>query len=174
MNHRPFEDWLLAEDPLTPQQKRELDAHLQTCPSCAALAEVNLALRAVRQADPAPGFAARFQARLAARKQALRRRRVLGFLLLTLAVAGSLLRLAWPALATLFESPVEALASWLLYLVALWTSLQALGEVGRVLFDVAPGFVPPAVWAGILLGAAGWGLAWFVSLMKWTRSPQGV
>ncbi len=31
MNHRPFEDWLLDDQPLTPEQKRDLQSHLRTC-----------------------------------------------------------------------------------------------------------------------------------------------
>jgi hypothetical protein len=174
MNHRPFEDWLLTHEPLTAQQKRELTAHLQSCRSCSALAEVDLALGAARQAAPAGGFADRFQVRLAARKQALRRRNTLGFFVLTLAVTGILLWLAWPALTLFFQSPVNTLVSWLSYLIALWTSLQAMGQVGKLFFDVLPGFVPPLVWTVILLGAAGWGLLWIVSLMKFSRIPQGV
>ncbi len=30
MNHRPFEDWLLNNQPLTPTEKRDLDSHLRT------------------------------------------------------------------------------------------------------------------------------------------------
>ncbi|KAF0106174.1 MAG: hypothetical protein FD146_2763 [Anaerolineaceae bacterium] len=174
MNHRPFEDWLLTHEPLSAQQKRELTAHLHSCRSCSALAEVDLAFRAARQAGPAGGFADRFQVRLEARKQALRRRNIWGFLLLTLAVIGVLLWIGWPALASFFQSPVNTLASWLSYLIALWTSLQAMGQVSRLFFDVLPGFVPPLAWTVILLGAAGWGLLWVVSLMKFSRIPQGV
>ena len=53
MNHRPFEDWLLDNAALTPDQKRQLQTHLQTCSSCTAIAEVNLALKSVRLAEPA-------------------------------------------------------------------------------------------------------------------------
>ncbi len=92
MDHRPFEDWLLDNQPLTIDQKRQLNTHLQTCSSCTALAEVNLALKSVRLVAPAAGFADRFQVRLAARKQTLRRRNFWGFVILTLSV---LVLLGW-------------------------------------------------------------------------------
>lgn len=38
MDHRPFEDWLLYDEPLTSVQKSELQAHLRSCTSCAAIA----------------------------------------------------------------------------------------------------------------------------------------
>ncbi len=173
MDHRPFEDWLLAEEPLTTQQKRELTAHLQTCRSCSALAEVNLAFRSVRQAEPAQEFVNRFQVRLAARQQALTRRNALGFLVLAVSVVGLLAGLAWPFIKTMAASPVDTLATWLSSLVNLWASFQALIHAGLVLFRVAPGFVPGYIWAILLFGLTGWSLVWVLSLMKYTRIPQG-
>ena len=78
MNHRPFEDWLLNDMPITTEQKRELDMHVRGCPYCTALVETGMALKTVKKASPQTGFAARFEARLAARKAAERRRRYWG------------------------------------------------------------------------------------------------
>ncbi len=78
MNHRPFEDWLLDDQPLTPQQQRDLQAHVRSCPACAAIAESNLALHATRLVSPAAGFADRFQVRLAKRRREQRWRQVIG------------------------------------------------------------------------------------------------
>ena len=60
MDHLPFEDWILNDEPLTPQQKRELDAHLQACRTCTALREVDLALRTMsaRRNPPAGSLTA--------------------------------------------------------------------------------------------------------------------
>lgn len=174
MNHRPFEDWLLNEDSLTPQQKRELNAHLQTCRSCSAIAEVNLAFRSARQAEPGGGFVGRFQVRLAAQRKALRRRNAIGFIILALGVIGLLLGLTWPVLRVAVESPVGLLGSWLSSLVNLWASLQVMLHAGSVLFRVAPGFVPGYVWAMLLFALTGWSMVWVVSLKKFTRISQGV
>jgi hypothetical protein len=174
MNHRPFEDWLLTEEPLTSQQKRELNAHLQTCHSCSAMAEVNLAFRSVRQAEPAAGFVDRFQVRLVAQRKAMRRRNVIGFAILVLSVVGLLMGLAWPVLKAAVESPVDLLGSWLSSLVNLWASLQVLFHAGSVLFRVAPGFVPGYIWAILLFALTGWSVVWVVSLKKFTRVSQGV
>jgi hypothetical protein len=43
-----------------------------------------------------------------------------------------------------------------------------------VLYKVAPGFVPAYIWAVVLFAAGGWSLVWVVSLMKFTKYPQGV
>ncbi|MCX6036820.1 MAG: hypothetical protein NTW99_02795 [Chloroflexi bacterium] len=173
MDHRPFEDWLLDNQPLTMDQKRQLNPHLRTCSSCAALAGVNLALKSVGVAAPAAGFAYRFQVRLAAKKQALRRRNFWGFVVLTLSVLGLFGWVSWPVLKDLIQSPVNLLASWISSLVSFWASLQAIFRAGMVLFKVVPGFVPAYIWAVILFAAGGWSLVWVVSLMKFTKYPQG-
>ncbi len=173
MDHRPFEDWLMDNQALTPDEKQQLNSHLRTCTSCTALADVNLALKSVRMAEPEAGFVDRFQVRLAARKQAMRRRNFWGFVVLTLSTLGLSGWIAWPVLKELFQSPVNLLASWMASLVSFWASLQAILRAGMVLFKVVPGFVPVYIWTVILFAAGGWSLVWIVSLMKITRR-QGV
>jgi hypothetical protein len=174
MDHQPFEDWLLDNQPLTTDQKRQLNTHLRTCTSCAALTEVNLALKSVRMAAPAADFSTRFHIRLAARKQSWRRRNFWGILVLTLSVLGLFGWVSWPVLKDLIQSPVNLLVSWISSLVSFWVSLQAIFRAGMVLFKVVPGFVPAYIWAVILFSAGGWSLVWVVSLMKFTKYPQGV
>ena len=170
MDHLPFEEWLLTEEQLTPQQKRELTAHLRSCPSCSAIAEVDLAFRSVQQVEPARGFVNRFQVGLSSRKKALRRRNVLGFILLALSVLGVLTGLAWPILRASIDTPVDMLASWLSSLISLWASIQAMFHAGSVLFRVAPGFVPGYIWGILLVFLTGWSLVSVFSLMKITRT----
>jgi hypothetical protein len=174
MDHRPFEDWLLDNQPLNLDQKRMLNTHLQTCSACAALADVNLALNSVAAAAPAEGFSTRFQARLGAKKQALRKKNFWGFVILTLSVLGLLFWVSWPVLKDLAQSPIDLLASWMSSLVPFWTSLHAIFRAGMVLFKVVPGFVPAYIWVVTLFAAGGWSLVWIISLIKFTKVPQGV
>lgn len=172
MDHRPFEDWLLDNHPLNPDQKRQLDTHLRACPSCTRLAEVNLALRTARQAEPASGFTARFQVRLAAQKQAIRRRNFAGFLVLVLSVLGMLVWISWPVIKDLIQSPANLLASWLSSVITFWASVQTILRAGAVVFKVVPGFLPSYFWTIILFIAGGWSLAWVFSLMKFTKNTS--
>jgi hypothetical protein len=174
MDHRPFEDWLLNHQTLDIAEKRQLDAHLQGCSSCRALAEVNLALKMASMAAPASGFTDRFQTRLAARKVALRRRNFWGFLLLTVSVLSVLIFIAWPLIVRLQQSPVDVLASALGSLISLWAALQAMAQAGLVFFKVIPGFLPAYIWTIVLFAACGWSLLWVYSLIKFTRFSQGV
>jgi hypothetical protein len=165
MNHRPFEDWMLEDQAMTAEQKRELQAHLRTCTQCAALAEVNLALGSARVATPAEGFSVKFQLRLAAQRQAQRKRNFWGFLILVISVMTVLMWLAWPILKVVLYSPVAFLSSWLSRLLSLWFWLQALGQAGSVLLRVIPTFVPPYAWALIAFALAGWSLLWVLSIL---------
>lgn len=174
MDHLPFEDWILNEEQLTTAQKRDLALHLQGCRSCTALGEVNLALRSPRQAEPAPGFSTRFQARLVEHKRSLRQRNALGFSLLAFSVVGIFTGAAWPVLRSAVESPLEVVSSWLSSLVGLWVSIQALFQAGFVLFRVAPGFVPGYIWTVLIFILSGWSMVWIYSLLKYTRVQQGV
>jgi len=173
MNHQPFETWLLDEQSLTNEQKRELDAHLRTCTHCTALAETRLALRAKRMASPVEGFTSRFQARLAAQRVLERRKRFWGsilFLLVGLALA------AWisaPFVNEAARAPAQWITLILRYALFIVTSLQALVNVGHVLLEVVPAFIPPLVWGAVVLAAAGFGLLWTISIWRLTRVPQG-
>jgi hypothetical protein len=174
MDHRPFEDWLLNNQVLTASEKRQLDAHLRVCSACAALAEVNLALKSVKMAVPAAGFTGRFQLRLAARRLAMRRRNFWGFMLLTLSVLSVLTLIAWPLISVLLRSPAGLLASSLGSLLSFWISLEAMAHAGLLLFRIAPGFIPAYVWTIFLFAACGWSLLWVFSLIKFSKFPQGV
>ncbi len=174
MDHRPFEDWLLDNQPLTINQKRQLNAHLQDCSSCTALAEVNLALKSVRMVEPASGFVDRFEVRLAAKKKALRIRNIWGFVILSLSAGGIFTWVFWPVFQDLVQSPVNLLGTWIASLVSFWASFQAIFRAGMVLFKVVPGFVPSYIWAVILFGAGAWSFVWVASLIKFTKYPQGV
>jgi hypothetical protein len=173
MDHRPFEDWLLNAQSLSVEENRQLNTHLQSCSSCNALAEVNLALKTAKMAEPAAGFADRFQMRLEAQKKALRRRNFWGFLVLTLSVFSGLVWMVIPVFKNMLQSPVDLLASWLSTVVSIMASTQALFQGGRVILKVLPGFIPFYIWIVVLLVAGGWGLLWVLSLKKFIKIPQG-
>ena len=172
MNHRPFEDWLLNDMPISPEQKRELDAHLRTCTYCAALIETGKALSSVKMVSPAAGFTSRFQTRLAARKVADRRRRFWGTILFVAGGLGILMWVAGPYLASFFAAPatwIFALVGWGIFLI---TTLQAMAQAGSVLLDVVPGFLSPFAWMVLLSALAGISLLWSVSI--WRFAQRGV
>ncbi|HEY5903641.1 MAG TPA: hypothetical protein VIU39_13890 [Anaerolineales bacterium] len=173
MNHQPFETWLLEEQRLSLEDKRELDAHLRECTRCTSLAETGLALHSARMAAPAPGFTVRFQQRLEAHRLAERRRRFFGVILFAVSGLGLAGWLAAPLAAQIAASPLQWISLLFGYFLFIKTSMQALIEVGAVLLRVAPGFMPAYFWMVLASGAAGAALLWAVSLWRLTRVPRG-
>src|SRR5690606_27289072 len=111
MNHQPFETWLLDDVHLTNAEKSELNAHLRTCKTCAALAETGLVLRSAKLTAPRAGFTARFQEKLALQKIAERRRRLWGLIVLLLSGIGLLAWFAMPYIATFISAPIDWLTA---------------------------------------------------------------
>src|SRR5512133_830291 len=172
MNHRPFEDWLLNDTPVTLEQKRELDKHVRDCAYCAALLETGMALRTVKKASPQAGFTARFEARLAARKAAERRRRYLGSILFTAGGFALLIWLGSPYLLSFFSAPatwISAIVNWIIFLI---TTALALGQAGSVVLKVIPDFISPFAWMILISAVAGIGLLWTISIWRFVREPQ--
>lgn len=174
MKHQPFEEWLLNETSLTPEQRRELDAHLRACAYCAALLETGAVLRSARMASPVEGFTDRFRRRLAERKLADRRRKAWGAILFLIGGLGFLAWLTTPSLLTVLSSPANWIAKVVEWGVFLITTLQAMSQAGEVFLRVLPGFIPPFAWMILVSTFAGVGLLWSVSIWRFTRISQGV
>ena len=174
MNHQPFEEWLLDDKHLTPNEKRDLDAHLRSCGQCSALTETGIALRSARVVAPAAGFTLRFQHRLAAKHIAERRRRLWGLMVLIVAAVALFGWLAAPYIYAVISSPVQWITAAIGYFLFMFTSLKAFGEVLAVLTRMLPNFVPAYVWMVITSAFAGLGLLWAISVWRLARVPRGV
>jgi anti-sigma factor RsiW len=171
MDHRPYENWLLDDERLTAEQERNLRAHLRNCPECASLDRANMALRAAPVSVPAAGFAARFEARLAAERKVQRRRNIFGWTLLLLIGMGVLLVLVAPYSAY-FSSPVQFATILASSLINFGLTLRAASLIGNTLFDVFASFIPPSVWAFSFTLFGGVGFLWVFSFRKFGRIPQ--
>ena len=176
MNHLPFEEWLLNDMPVTPAQQRELESHLRNCAYCAALAETGRMLQTARMASPLTGFTERFQARLAQRKIAERRRMRMGTVLFILGGLALLLWVSDPYLTSFLSSPATWISTIVNLLMFLGTTLFALLNAAAVILSVIPGFLPPFAWMVLLSTVAGMGLLWSVSIWRFAVRdvPQGV
>lgn len=172
MEHRPYEDWLLDDERLTPEQQRDLRRHTITCSKCAALASANLSLRTAPLSAPAKGFALRFQVRLEAERKIQRKRAVIGLVLLTLVGMGVILWLITPLLPYLSLSPTQLFFTWVSALVYISTTFQALNTLGNVFSRVVFEFVPLPAWGLIFLLASGLGALWMGSLRKTSNKKK--
>jgi hypothetical protein len=160
--------------PITTEQKRELDLHLRTCSYCSALVETGIALKTVKKASPRSGFTNRFQARLAERKLAERRRRLWGSVLFTFGGLAMLMWLASPWLASFVSAPATWISMLVEWVVFILTTLKALTEAGSVFLQIIPEFLSPFAWMVLLSAFAGVSLLWSVSIWRFVRVPRGV
>jgi hypothetical protein len=172
MNHQPFENWLLDDEPLTVPQKRELQIHVRGCRSCAAIAESNLALHSTHAISPRPGFTERFSTRLARWKHVQHRRQILGTLVLVLGAVALLYFSAAPAIAEAARSPAEWLAAIAAFLIMISTLLSVFGEVGGILVRGLASFVPPAGWLALAVTACGLGVIWMLTMRRLAKAPK--
>jgi len=174
MNHRPFEDWLLEDTPLTPEQTRDLQVHLRTCPTCASLMDVNAVLHMTKQVAPVAGFGSRFQARLLVRKAEQRRRNIVGLFLLAVGGLGLIGSVAYPLLAATVQSPSNVAMSWFTALIIFFSTLQMYSQVGKVFIEVIANVVPVFVWMIVGSGFAGLLLMWSFTFWKSTTLTTSV
>ena len=166
MDHRPYEDWLLDDERLTPEQDRDLRIHLRNCPECAGLARGNMALRSAPVTAPAEGFALRFQVRLAAERKVQRRRSLIGLFLMAVVGVGGLVWLLFPYLPYLTLPPAQLTSLWISNLVYLGLTVRVLGVLGNTLLNVLASFVPSYVWALSVALLGGTGFLWTFSFRR--------
>ncbi len=166
MEHRPYEDWLLNDERLTPEQQRDLRRHTANCPKCAALARATLSLRAAPLATPANGFALRFQSRLQAERKIQQKRATTGLVLLSFIGTGVLIWLIRPLFPYLSLSPAQLFVTWVSALIYISSALQALGTLGSVFGRVVLELVPVSALGGIFLLAGALSALWVLSLRK--------
>ncbi len=174
MEHRPYEDWLLNDERLTPEQERDLRTHLRSCPTCSTLARANLSLRAAPVAAPSAGFALRFQARLAAERKTQQRRSAVG--MSVLAVAG-LAALAWvllPYLEYLRLEPWQILLAWFNQVVYFAFTVRTLGILSSTLLNVVAALIPPYAWVAALGLSIVIGSVWTISFRRVGKVAQSV
>lgn len=174
MEHQPFEQWILDDAALNPEQERELNAHLLGCAECrelqagwrAARAEMRFAVAAA----PRPGFSQRFKHNLVERKfrQQMQARRTL----LGLSAGASLLVLIMAAYILLNTSAADILTTLLGSGMALLTTLYALRGIVMTWINIIPAPLALAVWIPLSIGfvilVAGW------AFTLWRVTIQGV
>ena len=136
MNHLPYKDWMLSEEPLTTEQSRALQEHLRTCDSCQqiepAWTDVNALFRKAALPEPASGFTDRWQERLAAHKLQ-KQRRVAWLIVGAVGLIALLLFVLFSAqVLEIFHAPGNLLLVWISRLtgvLSLYWSLENLFSI---------------------------------------------
>lgn len=78
MNHQHIKEWLISDDPLTPEQSRTLEEHVKDCESCqnleTAWSEVFHLITNTPEIEPRPGFLNRWESLLIQQRRRTQKR----------------------------------------------------------------------------------------------------
>lgn len=159
MNHLPFEDWLLNEEPLSAQQKLELQNHLANCTQCTRLAQawsaVEDLMKHAAAVEPAPDFTQRWEGFLVGkqRKQIARRQRWLTGLLLAITGGGALLLFILLNLDSLRNLPTigEIFTRLLSHAALLIATTANLFNLAETIGNILPFPIPLIVWIDLAM-----------------------
>lgn len=166
MNHQPFENWLLSDEPLSLEQTRALQEHLSTCETCCQIEASWDSLQALLQEAPveapAPGFTLRWQGRQTERRQKTQRRQSWILFLVTGGVAAGLLTVLGYSAIKLLEQPDQILIFMVYRLMTLIFAVESAGDFISVVMKSLLGAVPLAAWIGLVGLSAMLSVLWFV------------
>ncbi|HSB89663.1 MAG TPA: zf-HC2 domain-containing protein [Anaerolineales bacterium] len=169
MSHRPFEEWILGEEPLTPAESDALRRHLETCEACRRLAAswpaVQTQLRSATLAQPMAGFVLRWRERRAATAGA-RPQRAWWIFAASLASAGLAAAVVLWDLASLLASPSTALQTWIRDLVQWSVFLRAASDILQAAASILPVGLIGGIGLGLMAAIAGLVAVWVISLNR--------
>lgn len=180
MNHQPFENWLLSEEELSPEDVNALDAHLETCDQCRKLGEawsgVLDLFQEVPEVEPAPSFISRWQERLEIEHKielAMRHRwqSMIMLILIGNVITGLVFLLATQFFTT-FETPLSLFMSGIYRLTSIVTFISAVQNIFFTLYRTITSVVPAGIWAILGIGLVGSGAIWVISMTSLAVLPR--
>jgi hypothetical protein len=168
MNHQPFEEWLLSEGSLAPEQDRALQEHLRECEACLSLSRawdaVEDELAVAPQAVPVAGFSQRWQGHLEQRRAQDQRHRFWQAGGAGLAALVGIVLLAGPIYQRF--SPTEFLASFIYNLSLLFVKVNQVGVFLSTTFSGISVIIPITIWVLIATSLSLLGMTWMVTMWK--------
>ncbi len=172
MSHQPYVGWLLMQDELTSEQAASLREHLADCEVCvslaSALSQVEVQLRGAELLRPAPGFTARWRARVERAEGRRRARQAWLALAITLGLA---VALSAVLVLGVVASPgdyaargLRMLAGWTADLQLAWSLVGAFAGSLPEPISVASGV---GLSLGMMLILVGLSAAWFITVHRY-------
>jgi predicted anti-sigma-YlaC factor YlaD len=152
MSHQPFENWIIAGEPLQPDEQLQLKEHVEVCPQCHQLKcnmqAVHIKLATAKQVGPAEGFKQRWQTTLLERREEMHRKQTMQirrfFLVIGGAAVTSLILLAGMFLAG------GGLFKWILNIANQLHQINNLAveiqDIILLVLHVTPPVLPVALW----------------------------
>jgi predicted anti-sigma-YlaC factor YlaD len=180
MNHQPFDQWLLSDDPLLPEDQSVFEDHLNACQQCRDLQGAWLGVaelfQEVPEVEPAAGFSQRWMARLENEKQMdqVMRHRWQSLILLILfanVITGLVILLGTQFLTT-FDTPLSLVMSGIYRLTSTVKMINAIQNISITLLRTIIGVVPTGLWALLGLGLVGSIATWIISILSLSALPR--
>ena len=166
MNHQPFENWLLSEEPLTDEQSQALKMHLDTCEKCCQIESAWDGVQSlVREAPilaPAPGFTVRWQERQAAQRRKNHQRQSWILFVITGGIAAGLFVALGISILSVVKEPDQLLIFSVYRLVSFLIQVEAAGGFLTQMMKSLASAIPLAVWIGLIGLASMVSVLWFV------------
>ena len=175
MSHQPFEQWILDDIQITPQEQETLDQHLKECPECHQLHKswhkVQSQIRSTQVKAAPAGFVKRWKNDFALRKREQERRQA-RTLLISLTSGIGAVAIAMAIILLPDFSLISLTVGFLTTIIKLFSGIESLWSILRSLVTSAPTFT--LVIGGLL--TTGWislaAFAWGISI--WRITTKGV
>jgi hypothetical protein len=180
MNHQPFENWLLSDEPLQEQDSFALAEHLENCSECGNLQDawenvVNL-MTDTPDLAPQPGFVSRWQTALESERQAVRaaRERWQSWILAIFIANGAALTLILLGIQVFqtYESFTDLVLSWVYRAAVVVTLASGLQNVFSTLIRTIPGVIPASWLTSAVVVLSISAVVWIISLKKLSSLPR--
>ena len=180
MNHQPFDNWLLSDEPLAEHDERALRKHLEDCSKCRELEdswlEVANLFTEIPDIEPSPGFMNRWQATLEADRIALKvmHQRWQSWILLVLIANGAALALILMGvqLFSSYDSVTEWVLSWIYKAATAIMLANGFRNAFVTLFRTVPQLIPTGWWVGIAVTLSLSTILWIFSMSKLLSLPR--
>jgi hypothetical protein len=180
MNHQPFENWLLSDDPLSDENEHALREHMANCEQCKeiedAWLDVTNLFTEIQGVEPAPGFVNRWQVTLETDRAAVKamRQRWQSWIVLVLIANGAALALLLMGvqLFQTYDSVTDFVLSWVYRAATAMVVASGFQNAFVTLFRTIPGLIPTGWWIGIAITLSVSTLLWIVSMTKLTSLPR--
>lgn len=174
MNHQPFEDWILDEKPLTPEEHVELEEHLKVCENCQMIAKGLTATDRIFQNapmfSPQPGFNQRWEAFFIKRKEEEQSWAAVKVLGIVIGICILLYLVLDAGMLDMFQSPIQMIANIFINVIGFITGMVAMRDALITFTNVLPVGVPFVIMMVIITNVFFWTAIWFVAVWK---TPHG-
>lgn len=175
-DHPYFEARLLSDAALSPDESQELQRHLQVCEACSQLAiawnQVRAELRAATLLAPPEGFTQRWKERQELVRRQQHRRQVLVTLVFSVGGAALLFLILGLLALPLLISPRPALLVIVYQLTTFLSAASDAAEITRTLARALGNLVPPTLWVGLAVAAAGMLVIWVAAMLRLLKTGR--